>query len=115
MSLIELQRLFCRLAAELIQQAITMGYQPRLGEAWRTPEQAQWNAEHGTGIANSLHLERLALDLLLDNADGEWLTKTDDYQPLGEWWEKQHELCCWGGRFSRPDGNHFSLAYQGRA
>lgn len=110
----ELQVLFCRLAANLIMRASEMGYEPRFGEAWRSPQEAARDAAAGAGIAASLHCERLALDLLLDR-DGHYLTDSKDYQPLGEWWEKQHPLCRWGGRFHRPDGNHFSLAYQGRA
>jgi hypothetical protein len=36
---------------------------------------------------------------------------TDVHRPLGEWWEKQHELCRWGGRFG--DGCHYSVAHRG--
>ena len=115
LTLIEKQRLFCQLAAKLIQQAAALGYECRFGEAYRTPEQAALNAEHGTGIKNSEHCKRLALDLLLDK-DGVWLTDTEDYKPLGDWWEKQSELARWGGNFtSRADGNHFSLEDQGVA
>ena len=115
LSLIEKQRLFCQLAAKLILQSIEMGYQPRFGEAYRTPEQAALNAEHGTGIKNSEHCKRLALDLLLDK-DGVWLTDLESYRPLGDWWKQQNELCRWGGDFhTLSDANHFSLEDQGVA
>ncbi|HLG97121.1 MAG TPA: M15 family metallopeptidase [Bryobacteraceae bacterium] len=115
LTLIEKQHLFCQLAANLILEAIALGYQPRFGEAYRTPEQAELDAQKGTGIKNSEHCKRLALDLILDK-DGVWLTNSNDYKPLGEWWKQQHPLCRWGGDFqSNPDGNHFSLFDQGVA
>src|SRR5574337_194561 len=80
------------------------------GEAYRTPEQAALNAAKGTGIAQSLHTSRLAIDLNL-YIDGVYQTNTAAYEPLGVYWESIGGS--WGGRFSKPDGNHFSLAYGG--
>ena len=82
------------------------------GEAFRTPEQAELNAQSGAGIKNSLHCQRLAIDLILRTSTGVYLKNTPDYEPLGIYWEKLHPLCCWGGRFS--DGNHFSITHGGR-
>jgi hypothetical protein len=62
------------------------------------------------GHKNSCHKLKLARDLYLTR-DGEYLTDTEDYRELGEWWEKQHDLCRWGGRFA--DGNHFSFWHNG--
>ncbi len=113
MTLIEAQHTFCQLAARLIDQAVALGFTPRFGEAYRTPQQAAWDAAHGTGILNSVHCERLAIDLLLDK-DGVYLTDSEAYRPLGEWWKKQHTLARFGGDFqSHPDGNHFSLEWNG--
>jgi len=103
------QRKFTRMVALLIQYAYERGYELTFGEAWRTPEQAQRNAEAGTGIANSLHCDRLAVDFNLFK-DGEYLTQTEDHRELGEFWESLGGA--WGGRFN--DGNHYSLAYRGR-
>ena len=114
MSLREKQSLFVRLLATLIGRAGELGYQLTLGEAYRTPEQAALNAKAGTGIANSLHTQRLAIDLNLFR-DGKFLDASEDHRELGQWWEEQHELCRWGGRFKRPDGNHYSLTHGGRA
>jgi hypothetical protein len=114
MTLGQKQRLFSRHVALLILKAYELGYEVSLGEAWRTPEQARANAAKGTGISNSLHMERLAVDLNLFK-DGVFLTKTEDHRELGEWWEKQHELARWGGRFTRPDGNHYSFTHGGRS
>jgi len=88
-----------------------MGYEVTLAEAYRTPEQAELNAKSGKGIRNSLHTQRLAIDLNLFK-DGKYLSSTEAHRRLGEWWEKQHELAAWGGRFG--DGNHYSFTHQGR-
>jgi hypothetical protein len=111
MTLREKQSLFVQLVAQLILEAQMRGYQLTFGEAYRTPEQAALNAANGTGIANSLHTQRLAIDFNLFK-DGKYLASTAAHRPLGEWWEQQHELCRWGGRFK--DGNHYSLEHQGR-
>lgn len=112
MTLREKQALFTQLVAQLIIHANLEGYEVTFGEAYRTPAEALRNAQQGTGIAKSLHTSRLAIDLNLFK-DGRLLTRTADHEPLGVWWESQHELCRWGGRFS--DGNHYSLAHEGRA
>lgn len=114
MTLLEAQQVFSVYVCRLIQQALILGYRVRLGEAWRSPEEAQRNAARGAGIAQSLHCDRLAIDLILDR-DGQYLTKTEDYEPLGRWWLTQHPLASWGGLFkSRPDGGHFSFTWEGR-
>lgn len=110
MTLAEQQALFTKLIGELIQFAYQQGYALSFGEAWRTQQQANWDASHGTGISHSLHIERLAVDFNLFK-DGKYLGDTNDHLPLGEWWEKRHPLCRWGGRFG--DGNHYSMEYNG--
>lgn len=111
MTLIEKQQLFTVMVANLIQWAETKGFRLTFGEVQRTPECAALNAKKGTGIANSLHTQRLAVDLNLF-VNGQYKTDTKDYLPLGEYWESLGGS--WGGRFkSRPDGNHFSLEHNG--
>ena len=105
------QRFFLRLIAEFLEWAHRRGYEFSLGEAFRTPEQAALNAKFSKGIANSLHCDRLAIDLNLF-IDGVYQTSTEAWKPLGEFWESKHPLCRWGGRFG--DGNHLSLEHQGR-
>jgi hypothetical protein len=113
MTLGERQRIFVRLVGMLIEFAYQSGYELTLGEAYRTPEQAALNAESGKGIANSLHTQRLAIDLNLFK-DGKYLTDSESYRPLGEYWKSLHPDCCFGGDFKpRSDGNHFSLTYGG--
>lgn len=104
------QRKFVTMVAKLIEFAYANGFELTFGEAYRTPEQAALNAKTGAGISNSLHTQRLAIDL---NAfkNGTYLTDSAAYQPLGIYWESIGGS--WGGRFAKPDGNHFSLSYGG--
>lgn len=108
MTLSEKQALFTVMIAQLINWADERGYRLTFGEAYRTPEQAALNAKSGKGIKNSLHTQRLAVDFNLFK-NGEWLTKSTDHQPLGEYWESIGGT--WGGRFN--DGNHYSLEHNG--
>jgi hypothetical protein len=104
MTLGDKQRLFSRLVAKLILHAYKQGYAITLGAALRT------------GDGERLHARKLAMDLNLFTRDartGQWVYRrsTEAHRELGEWWEKQHELCCWGGRFN--DGNHYSIGHNG--
>jgi hypothetical protein len=107
----EKQSLHVCLVAKLIEYATQRGYELTWGEAWRTPEQAVLNARTGKGIRNSLHGDRLAVDLNLFR-DGVFLSSSDAHRPLGEYWETLHSLARWGGRFG--DGNHYSIEHEGR-
>lgn len=112
MTLGEKQRKFTLLVAKLIQWAYQNGYELTFGEAYRTPEQAALNAKTGAGIANSLHTSRLAVDLNLF-VNGNYIMGTEAYKPLGDYWKSLDPEASWGGDFSRPDGNHFSLSHNG--
>jgi hypothetical protein len=118
MTLREKQSAFARLVSRLIIEATRRGYEITLGEAWRSPQEAQRQ-----GFPNSLHTKRLAIDINLFR-DGVYLTTAADHKPLGLWWEAQStpELkCAWGGRFgeSAPgkgdgrDANHYSIRHGG--
>jgi hypothetical protein len=126
--------------ASLIQWGYEQGFELAVGEAYRSDEQAEINAlgptlrtrladllvgmpqyvelaatirnNVGSGIRESLHCERLAIDLMLF-INGVYQTQTEAYRPLGEKWESLGGT--WGGRFSTPDGDHFSIAHEGRA
>ena len=104
------QSRFVRMVAELIVWATAHDYDLTFAEAYRTPEQAALNAKKGSGISNSLHTKRLAIDLNLFQ-DGRYLSSSESHRPLGEFWESLGGS--WGGRFSRPDGNHYSLEHDG--
>ena len=111
MKLGDKQKLFAKLVPRLIDRAHELGYQVTLGDAYRDPRSHGKLGEKGAyGAKFSCHKVRLAIDLNLFK-DGNYLVTTEDHRPLGEWWEDQHELCCWGGRFN--DGNHYSMTHEG--
>lgn len=114
MTLGQLQQEFARLVGEfLVDIYKTPGYSVTFGECYRTPEQAALNAQSGKGIANSLHTKRLAIDLNLF-VDGKYQSDSTSYKLLGAMWKVKHPLARWGGDFTtRPDGNHFSLEWEG--
>lgn len=107
-----LQEEFAQSAAKLIMKATEFGYGVTLGEAWRTPEQAQWDADHHIGIAHSLHMERLAIDLNLFQG-GVYLTNPEPYVKLGEWWKTLGDHYRYGGDFKIKDYDHFSITPDG--
>lgn len=113
MTVREKQSLFVWLVAKLIQEAWRQGFQLTFGEAYRSPEEAARQAKLKKGIKNSLHTQKLAIDLNLFK-DGTFLSSSESHRPLGEWWEQQSTpeyTCCWGGRWG--DGNHYSIEHKG--
>ena len=98
LSLSYYQSRFVRMVALLIQFAEALDYNLTFGDAWAKDGHKK----------NSLHYDRLAIDLNLFRS-GVYLTKTEDHQPLGEFWEKIGGS--WGGRFG--DGNHYELKRPG--
>ncbi len=112
MTILETQQLFFSLLPDLINKAIELGFDPTGGELWRPDITAKYYAELEIGIKNSNHTQRCAIDINLYK-DGKYLNDSEDYLPLGEFWESLHPLCRWGGRFKKPDGDHFSLELNG--
>ena len=109
LTLSEEQRLFSLNLAKLIEYIYSKGHGCTLAEAYRTPQQAVWDAQHGTGIVNSLHCKRLAIDLDLYSPSGKYLIHEEDYRQFGEYWETLHPKNRWGGRFKRLDADHFEM------
>lgn len=110
---LELEAEFCQAAARLIQRAQICGYQVTGGPLYREPAQAAADAATGSGIVNSLHCQRLAIDLNFYK-DGVWITDGSKLADVGAWWKSQGPMYFWGGDFTtRPDGNHFSLSPDG--
>lgn len=107
MKLGERQRLFVKLLPRLIDFAYQQGYELTVGDAFRDHRlHGAPGVKMGYGHPNSNHKNRLAIDLNLFK-NGVFLQATTDHTPLGEFWEKLHPLCRWGGRFN--DGNHYSI------
>jgi len=101
----------------------------QIDEVKRGREQAAWNILHcGTchetkrahvhadhefhpvGSKRSLHIDGLAVDLVLFNGNSP-IWKTARYAPLGAFWVGLDPLCAWGGDFG--DGGHFSIRHRG--
>lgn len=112
MTLSEKQRLFSKLLGSFLIWIDSQGYEVVGGDWHRTADQAALNAAAGTGIVHSLHTISLACDLMLF-IDGVYQTETSPYKPLGDYWKSLNPLCRWGGDFTHPDGDHFSLEHEG--
>ena len=113
MSLRNEQSIFAYHVSRLIQFAYENGFELTIGEALRTPEMAEIHASRGTGIKNSNHTRKLAIDLnLFDGSTGEYLSSSDDHDKLGQYWKSLDPQNVWGGDFSRRDGNHYSRRYK---
>ena len=96
---------FMGMVAKLVNKAHELGFMITGGTLWREPWVALYYEKHGKGVYPSYHTHRLAVDVQL-HKDGKYLRDTKDYEPLGAWWETIGGT--WGGRFTKPDGNHFS-------
>ena len=126
------------LARLLLYATDLLGFAVIIDEVKRSKEAAKWNATHckvrtargrceqtpsahrenrlghtfrKIGIATSLHINALAVDLLII-VDGKISNDPELYRILGEWWEKQFPAAAWGGRFN--DMGHFSHGFNGR-
>ena len=111
MQLRESQSIFAYNVAHLIIFIKSMGMSCTFAEAYRTPEQAELDAKSGAGIKDSLHCQRLAIDLNLFDASGTYLSVvTDEYKRVGAYWTHLNEHNRWGGDFkTRIDPNHFEM------
>ena len=82
------------------------------GETYRPAETAKIYARKGIGIVNSLHCQRLAVDLHLF-INGKYQTNPKKYKPLGDFWESLDPKNRHGGNFKdsngrpKPDSVHF--------
>jgi hypothetical protein len=90
-------------------------HQVTFGEAHRPTWVAAEYARRGLGIATSLHIDRLAIDLNLF-IDGKFQTTTAAHKPLADLWltigPKFGIVPAAGYRFN--DGNHYSCSWKGR-
>jgi hypothetical protein len=107
--LLEKQKQFGRMVPGLLEYITACGYDYTLGWLQRSEEDAE-----RYGFRDSLHVLKLAIDVtIFDKTDSSKpLTDSQDYAFAGEYWERMGGA--WGGRFSKPDGDHFSVTYMGR-
>jgi hypothetical protein len=113
------QAIFTLNAAKLILYIYQKGNKCTLGEAFRPRETAELYSKEGIGIKNSLHTDRLAVDLNLFTASGEYLTDGLHYAPFGAYWKTLSPYNKWGGDFKSSqessksvvigDYNHFEM------
>ncbi len=101
------QALFAKDVSKLINYIADQRYSCTFGEAYRTPEQAKIYAQQGKGIINSLHCDRLAIDICLFSPKGIYLQDKDSYKDFGNFWESLDNANRWGGNFPNGDANHF--------
>jgi len=131
------QSRFARQLPRLLDYAYSLGYEVTLGECFRSDEQAEINAlgrngreavaqliEHqfpllakkirnntGNGIRNSLHGQRLAIDLQLFDDRGVWVQEPYPYSLLADYWEALGSDHRAGIRWG--DTPHFSIEHNG--
>jgi hypothetical protein len=109
MSRVQAQAAFLLDLCKLVQYATEQGWTVTGGELYRTPEQQQIYVKTGRSqTMNSLHLERLAVDLNFFK-DGKLVWDKTAIAPLGAFWESLHPLNSWGGNGKKlVDVPHFS-------
>jgi hypothetical protein len=109
-SLLNRQIAFTKLVPRLIDFCFSRQYDVVIAECWRPRETAQIYAAQGRGSKNSLHTDKLAIDLILV-VNGNPLKNTDSYLEAGLYWENlgtEDFETHWGGRWG--DGGHFSMS-----
>ena len=103
---------FSEALAELVLHARDLGYEIAFNEVMDRVTEKDPTTDHMKG---SLHELGLAADMDLYKG-GVYQSTTEAHEPLGTWWEVRGKNLglplAWGGRFK--DGNHYSLAWQGR-
>lgn len=104
---------FTHAAALLVHEAERLGYKCAFDQVKRTQAEANANAASGAGISTSLHLDGLAVDLLLYK-DGRYITDSEGHAQLGAWWKSIAADHAWGGDFAKRDFNHYSISHMGR-
>lgn len=106
------RRQFTHELALLVLQAESLGFGIAFNEGMDQLTAKDPTSDHRAG---SLHNIGLAQDVSL-YLNGVYLTQTAQYEALGLYWEARGVLLkvplAWGGRFK--DGNHFSLAWEGK-
>ena len=105
MKLSEQQAIFTLNVAKLILYIYQKGNKCTLGEAFRPKETAEIYADKGIGIKNSLHTDRLAIDLNLFTISGDYITDGVHYAPFGSYWKTLNSRNKWGGDFKAHQGN----------
>lgn len=100
------RRKFTRLIIVIVKAMLDDGLEPMFGK------------EGEKHMANSLHYDGLAMDIILTK-NGQVLEDSEDHRKYGELWESLDPDCYWGGDGLKKDGlkndgNHYSITMGGR-
>lgn len=112
---------FTRAIGQLLVWADTdpamAGYEVALGEGLVAVTDASDGDHDGPHMAGGAHFTGTGQDLLIYTAAGAFIADGAHpaYRLLGEKWRRLHFLARWGGDFSKPDSDHFSFAWGGKA
>ena len=109
MSLSDQQFAFMKDVCLLLQFVINKGWKVTGGELDRTVEQQKLYVESGKSkTMQSLHLDRLAIDLNFFSPEGNLTYKKEELQFIGDFWESLSPQNEWGGNWtSFIDTPHF--------
>jgi hypothetical protein len=111
MKLSDIQNEFSRDLSYLIQYIqIEKGYECSVREVQRTMYQQRKYIEDGKSwTKNSRHLNSLAADIIIFNAQGQPIWDKKTLQDIGDFWESMHTSNRWGGNYSKKyqDVPHF--------
>lgn len=103
MTLGQHQEAFSRDLAKLLLKGFALGYEARIGEVLRTPEQQALYVQTGRSkTMNSLHLKKCAADI-------HWFDQGRICYPeeIGQYWESLSSLNKWGGNWNFKDEPHY--------
>lgn len=101
------QQAFSRDLVMLMQEALNLGYEIRMGEVQRTEQQQKIYFDTGKSkTMDSMHLKKCAADLFFTKAGGDGSIVYPE--ELGVFWESLSKKNRWGGHFkSFKDSPHF--------
>jgi hypothetical protein len=113
---------FTRAVSQLVQWAdddsTMLGFEVAFGEglvAITDGADGDYDGPHKRGGS---HYNGLGVDLVIyDTTGGRYISDGAHlaYRRLGEKWRRLHWLARWGGDFTKPDPNHFSFTWEGKA
>lgn len=109
------QQFFSLKLSAFIIDCNAKGFGVTFGEAWRPPEMAELYAKKEKGIVDSLHCSRLACDLNFFDKGNNLIETPFELAKIWEGYSTPDMKCRAGLFFTKVDGDHFSIEYQGRS
>lgn len=111
-NLVDTQAAFLLNVCSLVAHATAIGFDVTGGELWRTQEQqAVYRKTGKSKTDNSMHLQRLAIDLNFF-MHGVWIQDKKQLQEFGDFWESMNPKNRWGGNWvTFLDTPHFERQF----